>query len=377
MDPHRPPEDERLQDVPLDLLHRQHHDQRHDRGEHALRHQRHDDRERTRDHGADERDEGEQEDEHGQRDGHRHVEEVDAEADEDGVDQRDDHRAAHIGGQRPPGARAGPGHTRAGGRGHQLQRPLPDAPAVVEQEERREGGEQDAGERLDHDRDALESRRGYLVGVGADRLAQALGDLVDLLVGDVEGAVQQPVAQFVDAVLDLVGEVVDVLHDLPGDEPADQAHHHEAQDRRQGGGRPPGHPVPAQPGHGRLQQRRDQQRGHERQHHQLYGADDAHQHPQRAREHQQPPPRLRGHPHAPGHGLRRIGAVVDDDRVVLGEVLLGGVLGQVVPGARHVAGHRPRPVVGVVPPRLLPALLQPLAHVRQSGAEPAEPPWHS
>lgn len=65
------------------------------------------------------------------------------------------------------------------------------------------------------------------------------------------------------------------------------------------------------------------------------------------------------------------------DRAVGGEVLDRGVLSRVVQGPALVVGDRPGSVVGVVAPRFLAALLQPLARPRQSGAEPAEPPWHS
>ncbi len=51
--------------------------------------------------------------------------------------------------------------------------------------------------------------------------------------------------QLVDAVLDLVGELVGVLHHLPDHEPADQAHHDEAEDRGDRGGQPARQPQPA------------------------------------------------------------------------------------------------------------------------------------
>ncbi|MGX1091518.1 hypothetical protein RKD47_002199 [Streptomyces albogriseolus] len=158
------------------------------------------------------------------------------------------------------------------------------------------------------------------------------------------------------------------LHDLPGHEPADESHHHEAEQRGQHGGRSARHPEPPQPGDGGLEQRGDEQRGDERQHHQLDGADDAHQHPDGAREHQQAPAGLGGDPDAPGHGLRRVGARREDDLGVFG-------------GRRRPVGAGGAARGVVVRPLVArdfgAALLQPFADLRQSGSDPVEPSWQS
>jgi hypothetical protein len=239
--------------------------------------------------------------------------------------------------------------------------------AVVEKEEGREDRQEDAGQGLHDDLDAFQARRGDLVGVGADGLAEVLGDLVDLLLGDVERALEQPVAQVVDAVLDLVGEVVDVRHDLPGHEPADQPHHDEAEDRGERRGDAAREAVADQAGHRRLEQGRDEECGYEGQDHELDGADDAHQDPDRAGQDQQPPARLGGDAHAPGHGERGVGAVAGDgDRYGFPGL---GVFGVV--GGRFGRG------LGVFLRHLGPALVQPLPHLAQSGADLAEPSWYS
>ena len=93
--------------------------------------------------------------------------------------------------------------------------------------------------------------------------------------------------------------------DLPDDEPADQAHDDEAEDRGERGGQArAARPCRLQAGHGGLEQRGDEQRGDEGEHDQLDGADDPHQHPEGARQDQQPPAGLGGDPHAPRHGAR-------------------------------------------------------------------------
>ena len=137
---------------------------------------------------------------------------------------------------------------------------------------------------------------------------------------------------------------------------------------------PRGTPDPLQPGDGGLEQRGDQQRGDEGEHDQLYGADDPHQHPDGAGEHQQPPADLGGDPHAPRHGGDRVGR-----RATAGAY--GGGGGRAVrarragraSGAARVRRRRGHVVAGRGPA----LLLQPLRPAwSSSGRQPtAEPAW--
>ncbi len=180
-----------------------------------------------------------------------------------------------------------------------------------EQEERGEHRQQDAGEHLDDDGDAFQPGRGDRLGVVTDRVLEVLGDLVDLTLGHMEGALEQPALQLGDALLDLTGHRVDVVLNLPDNEPADQAHHHEAADEGQRGGQPACQSAVTQPGHGGLEHRGDQQRGDEGEDDQLDGGDDLRQHPQP----QQPPARLGGDPYAPRHRRDRVRAGGDGGRI--------------------------------------------------------------
>ena len=222
--------------------------------------------------------------------------------------------------------------------------------------------------------------------------------------------------------------------DLPDHEPADQAHDDEAADAVTAVASPRGSPrrrSRATVGWSSavISSRRD-----EGQHDQFDGGDDPHQHPQRAGQHEQPPARLGGDPHAPRHRVDRVRAWRDGGRIrgrrgtFSGGRRLGRRRGELRRGVRYPVrrfrqlltgdGERAQRTVarrsvvrravgrgGVRVPgtpqlirvaglpqgarrapsrgdlhrgfRTAALFLQPLRQPGQSGTEPAEPPWHS
>ncbi len=112
-DGHRPDDDrrvqcegladeQRLQDVALELLHEKDDPQHDERLDPAEGHEGDEDREDPRDDGPDDGDEGREEDGHGQRQGERDPDDRHTDADEDGVDEGDGGLAEDVAAQRGP-----------------------------------------------------------------------------------------------------------------------------------------------------------------------------------------------------------------------------------------------------------------------------------
>ena len=95
-----PLEDERLQDVVLDLLVDDQEDPVDDRRLREVREERDDEDDHAADRRADERDEAEEGHEHGERDGERHAEDRQDAERQDAVDRRDRQRARDVAGRR-------------------------------------------------------------------------------------------------------------------------------------------------------------------------------------------------------------------------------------------------------------------------------------
>ena len=106
MDGHRPTHDQRLEDVPFELLYADHHGQYQQRGDRPAGDQRDEDGDRTGQGGADDRDEGTEEDQRGQREGQVDPEDEQADADAECVDERDQDRRPDVGDECQPGLAA-------------------------------------------------------------------------------------------------------------------------------------------------------------------------------------------------------------------------------------------------------------------------------
>ena len=158
---------------------------------------------------TDQRHEGAEEDQHTDRADERHAEDRGTDHDADRVGAGDEHRGPHELGQRPPGhptRRVGP--EPAGAR-EQAHHPGPDEVAVGEEEVRREQHDEDAGDDVPDRRTDLADLADRVVAVARDLLLGLVERLAELLVGEVQRTVAQPVADLVDAVGDLLGEVAD------------------------------------------------------------------------------------------------------------------------------------------------------------------------
>ncbi len=224
-----------------------------------------------------------------------HAEHPQREPDDHGVDGRDRDRAAHVVHQRLPGGRAGQVGPAAGCSGaEEAGQPGPDPVTVLEQEERDEQHEHQAGQDLQEDLAAghhgARDQRLVLLEV----LQRPVGQALDARVPDVERRPGQRRLQRGHGVPELVDQVR-VVRRGPGHgqgaRPGQDGHRDAAACTRWRPGRAAEPPEPGQQG---LQQRGEQQRGHARQHHQAQHAG----HPERQvdddADEQQPPRPARG-----------------------------------------------------------------------------------
>ena len=140
--------------------------------------------------GTDDRHERAEEDEHGDAGGEGHTEEAGHDADAEGVDGGHEDRRAGEGRQLAPRDDAGGVDTVARGAREEAHDPRPDALTVVEEEEEREHGDEEAGDDVRHGETRLRSGLAEVAAARAQLLA-GLGDpVVDLGVGDAEGGAE-------------------------------------------------------------------------------------------------------------------------------------------------------------------------------------------
>jgi hypothetical protein len=263
---HGPAEQQRLQHVPLELHDRDHDAQRDEGLDGPDGHQSHQDRHRAGEERADDRDEGAEEHQRGQRDDQRYLEDRQADADADRVDECHGHGGADVGDQgapRPAGRLVEVGPRVAG---EQSDHPQPDGPAVLQEEEQREQRQDDPGEHLPDRGGGGDGPGGELV-LAADQEVLRLGDRVlELAPGDGEGADDEPL-HLVEALADLAGQIGEAVDEALYDERDDPGDDGEADEQHRERGQ---RPVPAAPHQGRgagLQQRGQQQRDDDRDDH--------------------------------------------------------------------------------------------------------------
>ncbi len=245
----------RMPRVALDLLDDED-DDGHDEGVlRPLGHQRHEHRDDARRCRTEVGDERREEREQRERQPQRHAEHQQSGADEQRVEQRDDHDAADVAAERSPGrapARvhpsAGAGAGAGGSAGH---RPRPHARPVLEQEEH---GERD--EERDTEAAQGQRRAGHRAGEGAlHPLDHGVAQSVDLGRVQVQRPADQPGAHPVDALRHRLPQVAKAGGDAgvqqQGDAERDRYQQQGAGQRREAGRQA----EPAQPPVQRLQQR--------------------------------------------------------------------------------------------------------------------------
>src|SRR5690349_3159161 len=146
-----------------------------------------------------------------------------ADADADRVDERDRDRRVDVADQRPPGPLARAGDPLPAAPREEPDQPGPDLPAVLDEEDRREQRQQQAGDDLAGRAGRPERAAGQPGPVLRQRVAGALDVVVELLLGQPERAVDQPVLDLVDPTVDLGGEVAETVAELLLDQPDQQA----------------------------------------------------------------------------------------------------------------------------------------------------------
>src|SRR6478735_3650785 len=234
-------EQERLEHVRLELLHADD-DGEHDEGDaRAVRDEREQHGDGPREQRSDDRDERQDEDEDADREREGDLEDRGADRDADRVDEGHDHRRAHERGQLVPGDDARGVDAGAGGAREEPHDPAPDARALVEEEEEREEGDEQAGDEVRR----REPDRGRGVAEVA-RLAHLVADgvevLVELRVGDVERRAH-PVADALETGGDLARQVGEAAAELGPDEGEEGPDEQDGAEQRDAGGRPRLHPV--------------------------------------------------------------------------------------------------------------------------------------
>ncbi len=282
-----------IEQVALEL-HGEKQRERHDQGQHqALGHQRHqDDHDAGHEH-ADQRDQRAQEEQHTHGDHQRHTGKEHDHDHGQRIDQRQQDGAAHVGDQRPPGDVSGMGHLHPTLIREEPHDPPPDATVVGHQEQGREEAEDrpaDDDERAVGGGENALSQAGAVLGDGC---RQVVDEPVDLGLGHMWRARDQPALDLSHGVLQLATQRGRVRRDLLNDEPgcADQRGHteHEHQERR----RDPRHPMAHQQPDRRLQERADHHRHDHRDGDQAHGVEQVEQH-EKGRHHDEETQRPRG-----------------------------------------------------------------------------------
>ena len=139
--------------------------------------------------------------------------------------------------------------------------------AVGEEEVRREQHDEGSGEDV-AERDAdLAEPSGRVLAEALQLVLGALQRGVQLGVGDVQGAGAQPRPDLVDAAADLVREVAHTGGDLVAHEGEQQRQRGDAEQHDEQRGELAADADPVHPGHEGSDQRRQEQRDHQRQHH--------------------------------------------------------------------------------------------------------------
>jgi len=288
MQAYRTPDDERLQQVCLDLVLQQQDGEQDDRGQETLRDQGDQHGEAAEDQCADDGDEASDEDHHRQGHGERHAEEEQDRPDDHPVEQRDERGADDPAGQHVPGAVAGAADARLDHAREQPDRPRPHPVALLEEEEGDEEHDDESGDDLaEHGPCAQQTGRDHL-GVllqGAD------GTVLQVLQLNVVRSreVLQVAAELAGQAVDLADELRVVGGGLLGHEVADGREDQERDEEGSPGRQRAGEPQPPQHMHERMQQGRQQQGEEDGQHDEVETPEERDQGQERRRDQQDPP----------------------------------------------------------------------------------------
>ena len=239
----------------------------------ALGEQRDHYREESGDHGTDQRDEGAEEDDRGQRQRQRHTHDGQAGADADRVDQRDEKGCAHIADQRSEAGPAGFADPLLHVRGKDLGDELPDVAAAVQEEDQGEQHQQRAGDDFGDGRRRRQRTAGQLRLVVLQRFDRGVARVVDLLLGQVRRPLDQPGSRRVNALRDLVDEARQAGDELGNDEREDAPDDRNSRQQHQRHRAAAGGAAPIEEVDGGDQQRRENHRQRDRDHDQFESLD--------------------------------------------------------------------------------------------------------
>ena len=236
-------QDERVEQVALQLDGENQCERHHHGHNETLGHQRHqDDHDPGHEH-ANQWDQRTKEQKHAKGNHQRHTGNEHDHDHGERVDQCEQHGAAHVGDQRVPGHVAGVSHPGLGLIREEPHHPPPDASVVGQQEQGREQAEDGPA---DDDECAVGGGKDTLGQAGpvlGDGLGQIVDQLLDLVLRQFRRACDQPLTNCRHGVQQLDPQLGGVGRDLLNDEPGgtDQRGHaeHEHQDRR----RDPGDPI--------------------------------------------------------------------------------------------------------------------------------------
>jgi len=183
VDPHRASEQQRLQDMALELHDPDDHAQQ-DQGDYeAVRDQRDQHRNQAGDERSDDRDEGAEEDQRRQRYGQRDPQDQQSDADDHRVEQSHGGGRPYVGDQRPPRPAGRLVDRRPGRSGEQPVQPTPDAAAVLQEEEQGEQGQCQAGDDVTHRHGGGQRAAGQQVLVVGQRFLRTLECVIELGLG--------------------------------------------------------------------------------------------------------------------------------------------------------------------------------------------------
>ena len=266
MQVHGSTEQERLQDVSLDL----HHDDdagEHDQGLHpADRHQGDEHGEEPGHEGADERDERAQEHQGGQGRSQRDAQGQGHDQHADGVDQGHQHRRADVRRQRLPAAQSGGVGPGLSPPRHQVEQEAEDAAAVVEEVEQREQADRDPGQEVP-------DAGADVAGVGGDGALAVDQELLDAgaplvqpepALVDRQRAVHQPLLELSEPGHHLLAQLARLAGDRVDDQRQGSGDEQDPAEQGEGRGRSLRQPPPVQPVGQRLQRGGQQARDGER-----------------------------------------------------------------------------------------------------------------
>src|ERR671910_3851435 len=234
-------EDPRCQKVVVELLHREGDERDHDGAVESGGHERHEDRQYPGDDGADERDERGEEGHDRDRDGELAADQPHRRADDEALDDAERRRALEVTAEGAPRPSAQAHRQVAPMLGETPHEPWSEAVAVLEDEERRDHGEQDAGKHLEHEDRAADQGAALRLEHIADALVGLFAELLDVLARDVERAVlDHPVLDVVDGVLDRGPEVVELRRDRRHQDGEDAGEHDQEPEQHRGRDQRPG-----------------------------------------------------------------------------------------------------------------------------------------